>query len=794
MRVLNQQLFRFEGIETDPSQGCLKIGGQELYIRRKLMQLLVYLLEQRDRVVSKDELIENIWEGAAITDDALVQSIKELRRHLGDDPRQPRFIKTIPKVGYRFIASVEEIHLNDLTTIRLEEITSVEVEIEEFADDEPLWAAPETVNRLASPWYKKWLNPVLVLAAVAAVLLVAILAVYLAQKPRQRDQHFADVTLPQLPGKKTVAVMHFDNQSGDANLDWLREGLADMLSTNLSRSDNLTLLSRHQLHLLLERTGYRRGNHIGLAEARDLAQLSRAEMVALGSFASIDESVRIDVQLYNVHNNQLLASEHLVVDKLGDILTNIDLLSLKLAAHLGANAEGQGMKSGLAEVMTNNLEAYRYYSLAVEKAHSLENEDAITLLQKAVALDPQFAMAHARIGYAYGVTWNLPEKARPYLEKAFQLSARLTEKDRLLITAWYEIANLDYPNAILTFRKIIASYPLESEAYWRLASLLQGEARSEEAVEVIKQGLTIDPEAKDLYNLLGSIYISLGRPEESIRMRQRYVELASEEPNSHDSLGMSYQWAGRYTEAVQEYNRALALKPNFEVALFHLANAHFQMGRYQEAIALYQKYIEIAPSDIERRRGYGSLVSIYWRKGDLFRAEQIATKAPKKSAVGIWHALLFALQRGELSRAEKLMEEFFAFAKNYTDRGARVNMRWFYQLRGSVALKSGRVADAIEDFKEALRHSPPIFSMDLQEDCLANAYLELGKVDEALAEYERILRINPNYPLAHYHLAQVYEGKGEVDKARAAYQQFLQIWKDADPDLREIIVSTNKLK
>jgi tetratricopeptide (TPR) repeat protein len=109
-------------------------------------------------------------------------------------------------------------------------------------------------------------------------------------------------------------------------------------------------------------------------------------------------------------------------------------------------------------------------------------------------------------------------------------------------------------------------------------------------------------------------------------------------------------------------------------------------------------------------------------------------------------------------------------------------------------LKSGRVADAIEDFKEALRHSPPIFSMDSQEDCLANAYLELGQMDEALAEYERILHINPNYPLAHYHLAQVYEGKGEPHKAHAAYQQFLQIWKNADPDLREVIISQNKLK
>ena len=139
--------------------------------------------------------------------------------------------------------------------------------------------------------------------------------------------------------------------------------------------------------------------------------------------------------------------------------------------------------------MTDNLAAYRYYSLALEKAQAMHNEEAIALLEKAVALDPEFAMAHARIGYAYAVTGDDAEKARPHLEKAFQLSNRLTEKDRLYINAWYSIANLDYPGAIGPFRKIIARYPMEVEAYLRLGYLLRGEGQHEEAVRVLKQGL-----------------------------------------------------------------------------------------------------------------------------------------------------------------------------------------------------------------------------------------------------------------------------------------------------------------
>src|SRR5439155_26024858 len=94
--------------------------------------------------------------------------------------------------------------------------------------------------------------------------------------------------------------------------------------------------------------------------------------------------------------------------------------------------------------------------------------------------------------YAYAVGWGREDDGKPYLEKAFQLSARLTEKDRFYITAWYAIANLDFPAAIKSFREIVAHYPLEVEAYRRLGLLLKGEEQLDEAIEVLKQGLVID--------------------------------------------------------------------------------------------------------------------------------------------------------------------------------------------------------------------------------------------------------------------------------------------------------------
>jgi tetratricopeptide (TPR) repeat protein/DNA-binding winged helix-turn-helix (wHTH) protein len=795
MKVIARQVYRFEGVEVDASKGSLRLNGEEVNIRQKSLRVLLHLIEQRDRLVTKEELIERAWEGFVVSDDALVQLVKELRERLGDNARQPRFIKTIPKVGYRFIAPVEEHCFQLPPATEVENEPGVEFEIEKESS-----AQSERVNG-NTPGHQLSLLPTFstsprrraILAVGAVILLLAgALAYYFIARTRWSSRQIADVALPQLPGKKTLAVMYFDNRSASMDLDWLREGLADMLITDFSRGQRFTVLSRGHLHLLLERIGHKADDPIRLDEALEIARRSRADVMLLGSFARLDEKMRIEVQLHDTQTGQLLAAESLITDRPAEILNQIDLLSLKLAAQLGAAPTDQASRRGLADVTTHNLEAYRYYSLALEKAQGLHNAEAIALLEKAIVLDPQFAMAYARMGYAYVITWNYPEKAKPYFERAFQLSDHLTEKDKLYITAWYSIANTDFARAAETFRLIIANHPFEVEAYLRLGRLLGDEGHHEEAIAALKQGLTIDPEAQELYNALGNLYSSLGRHDEAIAMHQRYLQLAPDEPNAHDSLGLSYHWAGRHAEALAEYGRALVLKPEFEVGVIHLGNTYFALGRYREAVKQYQRYIHLATFEDERARGFHSLALLYLKKKDWRRAEQSTQQALKYQETSYWSELALALEVGPVRSFEKLNARFPSKSLN-TNRGGAGPIRNFHYWRGALNLKLGQTREALEDFQTALSHDPPRWQINSYEDCLADAYLRLGRWEEAIKEYERILRLNPNYPLVHYHLAQAYEGKGLLDKARTSYTLFLQLWRDADEDLLEVIAARERL-
>jgi tetratricopeptide (TPR) repeat protein len=417
----------------------------------------------------------------------------------------------------------------------------------------------------------------------------------------------------------------------------------------------------------------------------------------------------------------------------------------------------------------------------VEQAQANHNHEAIALFQKAVDLDPQFAMAWARIGFVNMMYGPTVEQAKPYLEKAFRLSDRLTGKDRSYITAWYHFANLDFSRAIEELQSLVARYPNEVEAHLELARLLSGEVKTAEALDVARRGLALDPQARDLYNLTATLHGELSQRDESLRDARRYVELAPEEPNAYDTQALLQAHFGEFDAARASLLHALALNPKFEVARVHLGNLHFRQGRYRDAIREYETLARDGPLESDRLRGHALIAWVHFRQGDpAAAAAEMKQHFPSfESAVGL--AKLAAAEAAVPPVGEPLPP-----LVPQAGRGYREYLRLEYYWRGILLLRRGKPREALDFCERADRERPVFWDAENYLDCSAQVYAATGDWTKARKEYERITRFSPGDALAHYHFAIALQKTGATAQSKAENQLFLKLWNDADPDIPEL--------
>ena len=773
--------YCFADFELDLIRGSLIRAGKELPLRYQSFQLLLYFVEHPGKVISKDELIAAIWSDTSVTDNALVQCIVEIRRELNDNPHHPRFIKTCPKVGYRFIPTVEVVECAAKNPDRKAK-PSWNQPVRQGShgkppprqQDPPAAKSALAPNQLSGPWR-------LVLLVFFALPLLVL------QGDIAHDVRLSTAAAPSVSGPPILAVFSLENETGRPELNWLREGMSDMILTDLAHTGKWSVLSREKMHALLDD-----GTSPGAASLKRVIEGARsvhARNFIVGTLSLSGQQIVIRVDTREGQDGHLVASDSVALNDPREIVAGADRLSSDISRHLGFSPDAA---PSLDDVMTSNIEAYRYYSLGVEKAEQFQNSQAIELFKKAIEYDPKFAMAYARVGYAYAVQDFQPQKGRPYLEHALHFSERLPALNRLYIEAWSAIARSDFKASIDILRQITNQYTNETEAYCQLSRVLRGQERVEEAADLLRDAIQKNPEAKDLYNAFGMILFSMGRPQDAIDAYKQYVALAPQNPNAHDSLGMSYQMAGQYEASLSEYDKALQLDPEFEPSIVHLGDIYYQEGRYRDALREYRRYIKVVHSSDAKAIGYADLATVYRTMGNLTDAQTAATQEIRNNRNAVWDSLVIALDRNQRERARTLQAALFTDPPN-SERGSPRDLRVEVFYRGYIELKTGDSKGAISHFKLALHHLPPSSGIDLHEDCLANAYLELGMLPDAIGEYQRILKLHPNYPLAYYHLGLSYQKMHHRADAIVAFQHFLQASQSADQDSPAVLEAKRSL-
>ncbi|UCE18034.1 MAG: tetratricopeptide repeat protein [Gemmatimonadota bacterium] len=461
---------------------------------------------------------------------------------------------------------------------------------------------------------------------------------------------------------RSIAVFHFENVIGDAELDWMRRGLPQMLITDLSQSRYVDIVTEQDLAPIKEKLGIDEGGIVDASTAVSIAKEARVETALVGSYIRIGNTIRIDCRLYDVQTGKLLKADRVEGEGLEQVFTLVDDLTRQVRDGLKLTLKGVvEFDRGLADVSTNSIEAYRFFAEGLAEFEKLFYQRAANNFERAVAIDTTFATAYLHLARAY-INLARADEARQVMTRAVVFSDHVTERERLNIMALNANLKGDYVERLGIYEKMAKLFPNDKETHYNLANIYDDLGRFDEAINHYEAALEIDAGYKLVYNQLGYLYSAIGMHEKAVESLKQYIELAPDEPNPHDSIGEIYQRAGRLDEAIDEYKEAIRLGADLHYPWIHMGLAYQEKGEFGEAQRCFQRYIELAPSEAIRSGGYELIGETYWANDDDEEALAAYVEAlrvyPDDFGV-ISEIRELYMDRGDTIEAQRFLDEWF---------------------------------------------------------------------------------------------------------------------------------------
>jgi len=652
--------------------------------------------------------------------------------------------------------------------------------------------------------------------------------------------------------ENSLAVMYFENLVDGEDKDRLGDIVTNLLITDLSQSQYMNVVSSQRLYDILKLLGKEGMKTIDRDVASQVASKAGAKYMLLGSILQVEPQVVLTSQLVEVESGRVVTSERISAEPKESIFSVVDRLTVALKKGILPPAQAQKEKpSQVAEFTTHSPEAYRYLLEGREYAYKLDNQNAERSFKRALEFDSTCTAAY----YGLSQVAEDTEAQREFITQAVKYSDRASEKEKHYIkAAQYHIRAVetgnreDYTRSIKELEKIIQRYPDEKEAYYRIGQTYYVYLRQpRESVPYLNKTIEIDPLFKLAYNSLAYVYNERGDFDKSIWAINKYISLAGpDEPNPYDSRADLYAYNGKLDDAILSYKMALSIRPDFYSSLIKLGDMYLFKREYAKADSCYK---EIASSDNRERRSTGrtclALIPLY--QGRLKEALRVldngiaademeqGSGAPSYATVGKhWFKALAYEQKKDFVRALAEIETGnLLFAKMYPKDVVRIR-----PFQAFVLAESGNVARAEEVLRalkkeienrsksemhdyvaavgavELAKGNPKIAVTYLEEATqqmqqpsfetrylLVRAYLESGKLAEAVAECEKLLLRYDGYRAnntiwavkAYYLMGLAYEKSGWNRKAIEKYEEFLEIWKNADAGITEVSDARQRL-
>lgn len=755
-----KEIYEFGPFRVDPEKETLFRAGESVSLTPKTFQILLVLVRRGREVVTKDDLMKTVWPDTFVEEANLSRNIFMLRKALGDSS-QDRFIVTVPGRGYRLAESVRLVPEQELAIVAANH-SRVQVEVEE-----------------TKPW--GWIS-------------LAVILLFLAAAGAFRLFSHRPAILGE---KDTVVLADFANSTGDPVFDGtLRQGMA----VQLEQSPFLSLISDERLQQTERMMGQPADARLTPELGREICERTGSAAVLDGSITRLGSRYVLGLRAKSCRSGDILAEEQVQAARKEDVLNALGQIASKLRTQLGESLTTvETHNTPLAEATTPSLEALKAYSEGLRVLSSAGPPAAMSLFKRATEIDPQFAIAHANLGLAYGAMGESGLSVAS-IRTAYQLLDRASDAEKFHITVSYDLlvtGNLE--KAQQTCEAWAHTYPRAMEPHGFLSGFIFPVFGSyDKAVEEGRKAIELNPDFAIGYNILALDNMALDR----LGVAQSTLERASERKlETPDFLVDRYEIAflkGDPAGMEREVTRSQGESGTEDLISDQEAFGLSYSGHLQQARMKSERAVDLAQQSGERERAAlfetgSALQEGFFQNAPAARRSAMAAlelSNDREVEYGTGFALALA---GDDSRSQAIADNL----ENRFPEDTGVKFSYLPALRALLALHHREPAKAVELLQIAVPHelgSPPscfygFFGTLYPVYVRGEAYLALHRGAEAAAEFQKIIDhrgivvSDPIGALAHLQLGRAYAISGENARAKTAYQDFLVLWRDADPDV-----------